>query len=946
MADNSSNLRASYLPLTWVAGGLAGVVGLFFVVQTLAELLPPAEAERMAQLFPLVALALSAAALLGGLAYVQTERRRMANHLDTQRELQACILRGIDALKRGQYQFTIPEGLKGERSVEALLDLRQRLEEVRHQEESRRRHIERLAHFSDVLRRHAQIESLAKELIRELAHAVEAGQGAIFVLEEARAGRFRLQGYYVSQAVDRIERELLSGEGLVGQALREKRTLVLTDVPEPFVTIESGLGEAAPRNLLLVPLVIEGQVVGLIELAAYQPFDAQAVTLVEELAGKAAVTIFNLQTAEQTARMLAESQALATELQERETRLLQTTDEIRRTQQALEASRSQLDAMMQNVPDAIFQLETQPNTGNQVFTFVSNRLLDLTGIEPDSLIQNPSLLRIHPDDRPAWDEQFAASAQTGQNVLWEGRITHRDGSMRWFRVSATPTTDNGCLRWNGTLSDITSTKEYEVSMRLRERAITSSSSGIVIADMRLPDQPITYVNPAFEQITGYSEAESVGRNCRFLQGTDRDQEALTQIRAALTEGRECQVLLRNYRKDGTLFWNELNLSPVRDEQGIVTHFVGVQNDVSERIENEQRIRQMNETLEIRVAERTAELQAAMDELRSAQHRIVQSEKLASLGQLVAGVAHEINTPLAAIKAGAENMSEFLPRALSDLPALLAGLEPDLRRRFQQLVDLSMNQNEQLSTRDERRIRKELEDRLKEAGIEDWRDMAKKLMLNGVRGDLDEFLPLLRLPQSKELIQTAYYVGQMKTNLDVIHQAAAKTRKTVYALKRYSHFQQEETLETVDLVDSMEVILTLYHNQLKHGIEVEKHYADLPPIKGYGDELGQVWTNIIHNAAQAMDYAGKLTIDIGRFENGGDAYVRITDSGPGIPPEIQDKIFEPFFTTKPQGEGTGLGLDICRKIIEKHRGTISVESQPGRTSFLITLPYRVAETEEA
>lgn len=939
MSSNSGTLRVSTLPLAWVAGGLAGVVGLFFAVQALAGLLPPAEAERVAQIFPLVALALAAAALLGGLAYVQTERRRMARYLDVQGELQDSILRGLHALKQGQYQFPIPEAVKAERSIEALLDLRHRLEEVRHTEEARRRHIESLDHFSDVLRRHSQIESLARELIRELAHAVEAGQGAFFVLDETTGDRFRLSGYYVSDAVDRIERELLSGEGLVGQALREQRTLVLADVPEPYVTIGSGLGEAAPRNLLLVPLVVEGQVVGLFELAAYRPFNQQAVAFVEELASKAAVTIFNLQTAEKTARMLSESQALAAELQEREGRLLQTTEQIRRTQQALEASRGQLDAMMQNVPDAIFQLVQTPD-GSLLFTFVSNRLYDLTGIQPEELLQDASRLRIDSEDRPAWDEQFSESARTGRNVLWEGRIVHRNGSQRWFRVNATPTTKDGRCLWNGTLSDITSTKEYEVGMRLRERAITSSSSGIVIADMRQPDRPIIYVNPAFEQITGYTEAEALGRNCRFLQGNDRDQESLAVIREALAEGRECKVLLRNYRKDGSLFWNELNLSPVRDEHGVVTHFVGVQNDVTERIENEQRIRQMNETLEIRVAERTAELQAAMDELKSAQHRIVQSEKLASLGQLVAGVAHEINTPLAAIKAGAENMSEFLPRTLADLPVLLAGLEPELRERFQQLVALSMNQTDQLSTRDERRIRKELEDRLKEAGIEDWRDLAKKLMLNGVRGDLDQFLPLLRLPQSKELIQTAYHVGQMKTNLDVIHQAAAKTRKTVYALKRYSHFQQEETLETIDLVDSMEVILTLYHNQLKHGIEVEKHYAQIPPIKGYGDELGQVWTNIIHNAAQAMEFAGKLIIEIGRFENEGDAFVRITDNGPGIPPEIQDKIFEPFFTTKPQGEGTGLGLDICRKIIEKHRGTISVESEPGRTSFLITLPYRL------
>lgn len=114
------------------------------------------------------------------------------------------------------------------------------------------------------------------------------------------------------------------------------------------------------------------------------------------------------------------------------------------------------------------------------------------------------------------------------------------------------------------------------------RAIEATRNGIVVTDPRLPDNPIVYINPAFERITGYSATEVVGRNCRFLQGPDRDQSALDEIRAALREERDCRVVVRNYRKDGTLFWQELSISPVRDEAGRVTHFVGVQDDVTER----------------------------------------------------------------------------------------------------------------------------------------------------------------------------------------------------------------------------------------------------------------------------------------------------------------------------------------------------------------------------
>lgn len=136
-------------------------------------------------------------------------------------------------------------------------------------------------------------------------------------------------------------------------------------------------------------------------------------------------------------------------------------------------------------------------------------------------------------------------------------------------------------------------KRSEQALRLRDQAISSSTSGITIADARLPDMPLIYVNEAFEQVTGYSFAEAVGRNCRFLQNDDRDQEGLGELRAAFKEGRDCQVTLRNYRKNGELFYNELTISPVRDDQGNITHFVGISNDVTERIRQQEALQELN-----------------------------------------------------------------------------------------------------------------------------------------------------------------------------------------------------------------------------------------------------------------------------------------------------------------------------------------------------------------
>jgi len=150
-------------------------------------------------------------------------------------------------------------------------------------------------------------------------------------------------------------------------------------------------------------------------------------------------------------------------------------------------------------------------------------------------------------------------------------------------------------------------RRTERELRLLYRAVAASSNGITISNSTAPDEPLIYVNRSFELMTGYSSDEVLGRNCRFLQGDDGDQPALLEVRAALREGRDCEALLRNYRKDGTPFWNELRLSPVHDERGRLVNFVGVQNDVTQRKRAEEELRRAYDELDERVRRRTARL---------------------------------------------------------------------------------------------------------------------------------------------------------------------------------------------------------------------------------------------------------------------------------------------------------------------------------------------------
>ncbi len=365
--------------------------------------------------------------------------------------------------------------------------------------------------------------------------------------------------------------------------------------------------------------------------------------------------------------------------------------------------------------------------------------------------------------------------------------------------------------------------------------------------------------------------------------------------------------------------------------------------------NSARLVRQKEELEKIVKERTAEVQkqkaeleksnqelaAAYENLTKTQDQLVQSEKMAALGQLIAGVAHEINTPIGAINAANANLEELLPRVLKSYPGVFNALTDKEKALFFDMIRRSTEQAVVLSSREERQYRKEISQFLEAAGVADADNLSRDLVKIGLFKDLDPFLPLFKLPTAHELMEMVAMVGKMQLNLSNIGLAVAKTQKIVFALKSYSHKQQSEDPVETDVVKGLETVLTLYSNQMKAVKLVKDFDPNLPVIMGHPDELNQVWTNMIHNALQAMNNAGELRVEAKHKDN--NVVVKITDSGSGIPPEIMDKIFNAFFTTKPQGEGSGLGLDISRKIIDKHRGKIDVESVPGQTTFTVTLP---------
>ncbi|MGL5082891.1 MAG: response regulator [Microcoleaceae cyanobacterium] len=357
-------------------------------------------------------------------------------------------------------------------------------------------------------------------------------------------------------------------------------------------------------------------------------------------------------------------------------------------------------------------------------------------------------------------------------------------------------------------------------------------------------------------------------------------------------------------------------------------------EVLARVETHLKIHSLQKSLQ----EKNQELAVTLEQLKTAQNQLIQSEKMVALGQLVAGIAHEINTPLGAIRSSIENIMSFLNHNLQELPQFLQQLSLERQQDLLQLSQYAFQQRNSFSSREKRQLRRNLSQQLESQSVQNADVIADTLVDLGASDDISSVLPLLNDPQGEKILDMAYQISSVQKSAQTIRTATDRAAKVVFALKTYARYDHSGQKIESDIIEGIETVLTLYYNQLKHGVEVTKNYdQSLPAILCYPDELNQVWTNLIHNALQAMDNQGILTIDV--VQQGNALLIQITDTGTGIASEIQPRIFEPFFTTKPAGEGSGLGLDIVKKIVEKHEGKIEVESQPGCTTFSVFLPIQ-------
>jgi PAS domain S-box-containing protein len=526
--------------------------------------------------------------------------------------------------------------------------------------------------------------------------------------------------------------------------------------------------------------------------------------------------------------------------------------EQRRNEKATKEQMHFLQELLDSIPNPVFFKDQQEsfsgcNTAFEKMFQTDRKQLNERLSIPPFLQQGYEII--------SWGDQELLEKQGIQQ--YESTLNLPDNSHRQILISkaSLTRTDGSIGGLVGVILDVTELRKTEDSLHRLAAAIEQIPEGIVITGS---DGLIQYVNPSFSEITGYSFNEIQGRNPKILNSGKHNEKMYQDLWETIQSGRVWSGRMMNRRKDGKIYQEDMTITPVRDSTNKIAHYVAIKRDVTQEVAMEAELRQ--------------------------------AQKLESIGQLAAGIAHEINTPTQYVG----DTISFFAEAFEDMRVLL-------EKFHMMLKGLKENKVEE-------DLLREIENMIEEA-------------------DLDFLCE--EIPRG------------IKRTEDGVHQIATIVR----AMKEFSHPGVQEKTPT-DINRSIKNVVTVARNEWKYNAEVKLDLDDtLPLVPCLPGELNQAVLNLVINAAHAIGDKGvdasgeKGLIYIQTRQAGNQVEICISDTGCGIPDEILDRIFDPFFTTKEIGRGTGQGLSIARNVIvEKHNGTLSVDTTPGEgTKFTIILP---------
>ncbi|MEA1922343.1 MAG: PAS domain S-box protein [Pseudomonadota bacterium] len=514
--------------------------------------------------------------------------------------------------------------------------------------------------------------------------------------------------------------------------------------------------------------------------------------------------------------------------------------------------------LLNAIPLPVFYLDRQGNYRgcNQAFEkFSGFKKKELRGKPAAEFPVAGGVRVVHEDDK----QLFLKGGLRTREIEFENRTGEQ--SLLELKVSVYREPDRRPAGLIGVINDLTMHKFMARRMAQLSAVIEQAAESIVVTD---PEGIIQYVNPAFERVTGYMMSEAVGRNPSVLKSGRQDESFYKELWETLAKGRTWRGTFVNKRKDGTFFDEAAVIFPIRSEGGEIISLAAVKRDISQE-------------------------KAMQVQLRTAQ-------RLEAVGQLAAGVAHELNTPIGFVSSNFESITNYI-------------------KNFVELLEL-------------------------------YRETVADLS-----GQLPEKGPaaLAKTAELEEDLQIEFILEDLDDLFTESRDGFERITSIVTKLREFSRIDQMDAKESFNFNRAIETTIVVARNEYKYSAEIELELdPELPDIMASGGEINQVILNLITNAAQAIKEQerqglGRITINTEYDEE----WVRckLADDGPGIKAENLERIFDPFFTTKPVGKGTGLGLNISYDIVtKKHNGNLSVESVVGEgTTFIIALPRSMANS---